>query len=151
MRVSCRFIRQDEQNRRVDPALEKNTADFSKPGTDYAKASGMPCLLDNLRSLESAQGYASLGLYMQANQELEQMSPDTRLLPEVLAVFDGLNLWEMVEIVAMQLSDSAAGNPRWISIAETARQETRAALQRERSGSRGLFPTPYKCFSSRRG
>ena len=99
---------------------------------------GMPCLLDNLRLLEAAQGYSELGLYMQANQELEQMSAETRHWPEVLAVklgvFDGLRLWEMVEIVAMQLADSAAGNPRWISMAEIACRETRAARRRESSG-----------------
>lgn len=95
----------------------------------------MPCLLDNLRLLEAAQGYAALGLYMQANRELEQMSAETRSWPEVLAVklaiFDGLRLWEMVDIVAAQLTDSAAGNPHWMSVAETARRETRAARRRE--------------------
>ena len=98
----------------------------------------MSCLLDNLRLLEAAQGYATLGLYMQANQELEHMSHDTRHWPEALAVkldiFDGLHLWEMVEIVAVQLTASAAGNPRWISKAETARQQTRAARRREIHG-----------------
>jgi hypothetical protein len=100
----------------------------------------MPCLLDNLRSLESAQGYAALGLYMQANQELEQMSADTRLWPEVLevklAVFDGLRLWEMVEIVALQLAEAARGNPRWTSMAESAKRETLAARRLE-TGIRG--------------
>ncbi|HEX4083737.1 MAG TPA: hypothetical protein VHY22_02410 [Chthoniobacteraceae bacterium] len=97
----------------------------------------MPSLLDNLRLLESAQGYAILGLPMQANRELEQMSPETRQWPEVLevklAVFTGLNLWEMVEIVAWQLADRAAGNPRWITMAEDARRRTLDA--RNRAGS----------------
>ncbi len=88
----------------------------------------MSCLLDNLRLLEAAQGYAMLGLYMQANKELEQMSSNTRHWPEVLAVklaiFGGLKLWEMMEIVALQLKDSARGNPRWIQLAERARGET---------------------------
>ena len=96
----------------------------------------MPSLLDNLCLLEAAQGYATLGLYLQSNRELEQMSADTRFWPEVLAVklaiFDGLKLWEMVEIVAFQLLESAEGNPRWLSMAETARQGTRAALDRDR-------------------
>jgi hypothetical protein len=41
----------------------------------------------------------------------------------------------MMEIVAMQLKDSARGNPRWIELAEGAWQETRAARQRERRGT----------------
>jgi hypothetical protein len=98
----------------------------------------MPSLLDNLRRLEAAQGYATLGLYLRANQELEQMSSDTRNWPEVLAVklaiFDGLKLWEMVEILALQLGDSARGNPRWLTMAAEARQQIRRVRQRERAG-----------------
>jgi len=117
------------------PSLTK-TARFSTiKERIMRKREGMPSLLDNLRYLEAAQGYADLGLYMQSNLELEQMSPDTRHWPEVLAVkliiFNCLNLWEMVEIIATQLTDSAQGNPRWTSIAENARLETRAALARE--------------------
>lgn len=110
----------------------------------------MPSLLENLRHLEAAQGYATLGLYVRSNQELEQMSADTRHWPEVLAVkltiFDSLKLWEMVEIVAAQLADSAKGNPRWISLAETARRETQAARQRERTGARETPTTPRVAF-----
>jgi hypothetical protein len=99
---------------------------------------GMSSLLDNLRSLEAAQGYTTLGLYLQANQELEQMSYESRHWPEVLAVklaiFDGLKLWEMVEILALQLGDCARGNPQWLTMAATARQHIRNARQRERAG-----------------
>lgn len=104
----------------------------------------MPCILDNLRLLESAEGYALLGLYMQANRELEQMGRETRYWPEVLAVklaiFEGLMLWEIVEIIAMQLADAARGNPRWIAMAESARREMRAARQREQAGSYKIAP-----------
>jgi hypothetical protein len=98
----------------------------------------MPSLLDNLRHLEAAQGYATLGLYLQANKELELMTYETRNWPEVLAVklaiFDGLKLWEMVEILAVQLGDCARGNPQWLTLAATARQHIRKARQRERAG-----------------
>jgi len=71
----------------------------------------MPSLLDNLSLLEAAQGYTELGLYMQANRELERMSHETRHWPEVLAVkldiFAGLRLWEMAEIVVVQLAASS--------------------------------------------
>jgi len=106
--------------------------------------SGMQCLLDNLRLLEAAQGYATLGLYIRSNQELEQMSAETRRWPEVLAVklaiFDGLKLWDMVEIIALQLKDSAKGNPRWLWMAERARRETRAARARESIFARAGLP-----------
>jgi len=111
------------------------------------REAGMPSLLDNLRLLEAAQGYTTLGLHLQANRELEQMSRDTRYWPEVLAVklaiFTGLKLWEMVEIIAVQLTDSAAGDPRWISMAQTARRQTSVARQLEKTcareaGTRGV-------------
>jgi len=115
----------------------------------------MPCLLDNLRLLEAAQGYATLRLYMQANQELEQMSPDSRFWPEVLAIklaiFSGLKLWEMVEIIAVQLAGSAAGNPQWISLADTARRATRAARQRERQCKAAPSGTPSVAFAKHPG
>jgi len=102
---------------------------------------GMQCLLDDLRCLEAAQGYVTLGLYMQANRELEQMSADTRLWPEVLAVklgiFDGLRLWDLVDVTARQLNESANGNIRWLVIAEQARMEMRAAQWREALFARG--------------
>jgi hypothetical protein len=107
----------------------------------------MQCLLDNLRLLEAAHGYATLGLYMQSNQELEQMSSDTRHWPEVLAlklvIFDALKLWDMVEIAAQQLKDSARGNPQWIRVAERARQETRAARLREEIRPRDRGTTAF--------
>ncbi len=107
------------------------------------RQSSMPDLLANLRLLESAEGYATLGLYMRSNQDLEQMDAETRQWPEVLAVklaiFNGLHLWEMMEIVAVQLHDCAQGNPRWISIAETARRETHAARRRESIFARHTF------------
>jgi hypothetical protein len=108
----------------------------------------MADLLDNLRLLEGAQGYTTLGLYMQANRELEQMSYETRNWPEViavkLAIFDGLKLWEMVEILALQLGDCARGNPQWLTIAATARQHMRRARQRERAGGVNEFATATK-------
>ena len=102
---------------------------------------GMQYLLDNLRQLEAAQGYATLGMYLQSNQELEQMNADTRLWPEVLAVkltiYDGLKLWDLVEITAMQLKDSANGNRQWVRLAERACREMRAARMRENLFARG--------------
>jgi len=102
---------------------------------------GMQYLLDNLRLLEAAQGYATLGMYLQSNQELEAMSTDSRLWPEVLAVklaiFDGLKLWDLVEVTAMQLKDTANGNRRWVTLAERACRQMRAARLRENLFARG--------------
>jgi hypothetical protein len=91
----------------------------------------MSCSLENFRRLEAAQGYAVLGLYMEANKELEQMTAETRHWPEALAIklaiFSGLRVWELAEVVAAQLRDRAQGNPLWLSVAEEARKRMRAA------------------------
>jgi len=104
---------------------------------------GMQCLIDDLRLLEAAQGYATLGLHLRASQELEQMSRETRLWPEVLsvklAIFDSLKLWDMVEIIVMQLGESARDNPQWMAMAEMGRRRLHTARQRERTG--GLLAT----------
>jgi len=105
----------------------------------------MPSLLDDLRLLEAAQGYAELGLYMQANRELEQMSRETRFCPEVLvvklAIFGGLRLWDMVEIIATQLARAEKGDPRWTEVAEMAHRAIRAGRERdELAAARGGRP-----------
>lgn len=97
----------------------------------------MPSLLDNLRLLESAQGYADLGLFIQSNRELEKMSPETRHWPEVLAIklaiFNNLMIWEMADIVATQLARSAKGNPRWLALAQSARRDIHIARRLEKT------------------
>ena len=138
--ISCGSVTLKRTSQATWPCLYGNLPVFRpERERNMQRETGMPCLLDNLRLLEAAQGYAALGLYMQSNRELEQMSPETRLWPEVLAIklaiFDGLNLWEMVEIVALQLKDSARGHPQWISMAERARRQTHAARQRDKSGA----------------
>jgi hypothetical protein len=88
-----------------------------------------------------------LGMYVQATQELDQMGTETRTWPEVLAIklaiYDGLRLWDLVEIVAMQLKDSAKGNPRWESVAEQAFREMRAARRMEQRRAARLKPARH--------
>lgn len=69
----------------------------------------MPLEPDDQRHLTAAQGYRELGMFLDANAELEKIDPDVRHLPEVLAVrigiYSGLNKWELMQTVAKKLAD----------------------------------------------
>ena len=58
--------------------------------------------------LTAAQGYLELGLPLEANNEIENMSAEVRHLPEVLEVRVGiyrkLEKWELMQTVAKQLA-----------------------------------------------
>ena len=59
------------------------------------------------RHLQSARGYIELGMFEEANAELEQIDSFCRHLPEVLiakvAIYRALKKWELMEIVAKRL------------------------------------------------
>lgn len=101
-------------------------------------------LLDNLRSLETAQGYAELRMFIRSSIELDRMSRETRGWPEVLEVrlanFRGLKAWDLTEMAAEQLAESAGGNPRWLALAAGARIEARIARHRELAAHRRSRP-----------
>ena len=56
------------------------------------------------RHLTAAQGYLSLGMFIEANDELEEIDADVRHLPAVLEVRVGiyrkLEKWELMQTVA---------------------------------------------------
>lgn len=98
---------------------------------------------ESRRLLEAARGYLTLGLYQHANGELERMSRETRLWPEVLAIklsiFSALELWELVEIAAWQLTDCAGGNANWALLANSAKAATARHRSREAVPDRPHF------------
>jgi hypothetical protein len=63
--------------------------------------------IEDQRRLRAAQGYAGLGMFLEANNELEAMQRETRNLCEVLAVkvaiFRGIANPELAEVAAFQL------------------------------------------------
>jgi hypothetical protein len=46
----------------------------------------MPLVEDDQKHLTAAQGYVELGMFLDANEELESIDPEVRHFPEVLAV-----------------------------------------------------------------
>jgi tetratricopeptide (TPR) repeat protein len=71
-------------------------------------AKAMPLENPDHQHLRSALGYIQLGMFQEANTELEEIDPFCRHLPEVLtarvAIYHGLQKWELMTVVAQQLA-----------------------------------------------
>lgn len=92
------------------------------------------------RHLLAAMGYLELGLPLDANEEIESIDPEMKTLSEVLAVrveiFRALGKWELMEVVARQLTFQQPDEPQgFISLGFATRraiglQEALAVLAR---------------------
>jgi tetratricopeptide (TPR) repeat protein len=94
--------------------------------------------------LNAAHGYADLGLWLDGNAELEQISPDFRDATEVLAIrlriYRALEKWDLMQVVARQLAlrdpDNVSATIEWAFAArraeciEAARLILNAAVER---------------------
>lgn len=79
------------------------------------------------RKLRAAQGYLELGMFDDANAELEEIHPDDRHLPDVLAVrvgiCAGLKQWEPMRVAARSLANHQPDEVQWsISLAYATRR-----------------------------
>ncbi len=58
--------------------------------------------MNSLHHLAVATGYIELGLYLDANSELEEIAPEGRALPEVLkvrvAIYRSLKWWDLMAL-----------------------------------------------------
>lgn len=77
----------------------------------------MPLEPEDACHLRAAQGYVELGMYLDGNAELDELDPDVRQLPEVLAVrvaiYHALEKWELMRIVARELAAHDPDNVQW--------------------------------------
>jgi tetratricopeptide (TPR) repeat protein len=78
------------------------------------------------RRWQAAVGYVELGMFHEANDELEEIDPFNRAAPEVLAarlaVSHGLERWELMQQVAKRLKEFEPDNIQWtISLAYATR------------------------------
>ena len=68
----------------------------------------MPLEPEEQRHVTTAQGYAELGMFLEADAELDEIDPDVRHLPEVLAVrvdiYRALKKWELMQTVAKRMA-----------------------------------------------
>ena len=87
----------------------------------------MPLNPDDQRHLTAAEGYAELGMYLDANAELEAIDAEVRHVAEVLTVrvgiYAGLEKWELMQTVAGRLAAHDPDNVQWpISLAYATRR-----------------------------
>src|SRR4051794_30635036 len=77
----------------------------------------MPLEPDDFRHLTAAEGYAELGMFPEADRELDEIDPWVRHVPEVLAVrlriYHGLKKWELLRVVAGKLAEFDPDEPQW--------------------------------------
>ena len=87
----------------------------------------MPLETKDQRHLTAAQGYVELGMFLDANAELEEIDSGLRAAPEVLAVrlgiYTGLKKWELMQMVAKSLINHEPSEVQWsISLAYATRR-----------------------------
>jgi lipopolysaccharide biosynthesis regulator YciM len=76
---------------------------------------------------QAAAGYVELGMFLEANTELDKIDPFNRAAPEVLAIrlaiYHGLKKWELMHEIAKRLSEFQPDNIQWtISLAYATRR-----------------------------
>src|SRR6266498_2131206 len=75
----------------------------------------------------AAVGYVELGMFQEANDQLENIDPFNRAAPEVLAVriavYQGLRKWELMREVSKRLAEFQPDDVQWrISLAYATRR-----------------------------
>lgn len=77
----------------------------------------MPLEPEEQSHLTAAEGYVELGMFLDANAELDEIDPFCRHLPEVLAVrleiYRALKKWDLMEAVAKKLAEFNLKEPQW--------------------------------------
>jgi Tfp pilus assembly protein PilF len=87
----------------------------------------VPLTADDQRHLTAAEGFAELGMYLDADAELEEIDAEVRHVAEVLAVrlriYKGLEKWELMRTVAGRLAAHDPDKPQWpLSLAYATRR-----------------------------
>jgi hypothetical protein len=76
---------------------------------------------------QAAAGYVELGMFLEADTELDKIDPFNRAAPEVLAsrlaIYHGLKKWELMQEIAKRLAEFQPDDIQWtISLAYATRR-----------------------------
>src|SRR6478672_7910921 len=78
----------------------------------------MPLESPDREFFNAAVGYARLGMFLEANEQLENIDPFNRVVPEVLAlrvdIYSGLQKWDLTREIAERLYESDPTNIQWV-------------------------------------
>jgi len=123
----------------------------------------MPISHADQRRLNAAEGYASLGMFAEAEAELKEVAPEIQLLPEYLAVrlgcFVALKQWAAAATVARVLAEMQPDEAQWsISLAYATRraqsiEAARAILLKAhtRFPKEAIIPYNLACYDCQLG
>ena len=79
----------------------------------------MPLEPPDQQHWQAAVGYVELGMFEDANDQVEKIDPFNRAAPEVLAVrlaiYHGLKKWELMREIAKRLADFQPNDIQWIT------------------------------------
>ena len=111
--------------RRFAIAVNRTLASMGKYWCD--KKTFMPLSPPDQKYFEAACGYAQLGMFLDANEELENVDPYKRAAPEILAlrvaVYRGLEKWELMQEIAKRLAKFQPHDVQWaVSLAYATRR-----------------------------
>ena len=77
----------------------------------------MPLEPPDQKFFEAACGYAQLGMFLDANEELENVDPYKRAAPEILAlrvaIYRGLEKWELMAAISKRLAEFQPNDVQW--------------------------------------
>src|SRR6266496_3130783 len=87
----------------------------------------MPLEPPDLQHWQAAVGYVELGMFADANSELEKIDPFLRAAPEILAlrieIYRGLQKWDLMTELTRRLVEFEPDNPQWpVSLAYATRR-----------------------------
>ena len=78
----------------------------------------MPLESPDKEFFNAAVGYTQLGMFLEANEQLENIDPFNRVAPEVLAVrvdiYRGLQKWDLMCEISERLYESDPTNIQWV-------------------------------------
>jgi tetratricopeptide (TPR) repeat protein len=77
----------------------------------------MPLEFPDQKHFEVACGYAQLGLFLEANEQLEEVDAFNRAAPEILAlrveIYRGLEKWDAMAEICKRLAEFDPNEPKW--------------------------------------
>jgi tetratricopeptide (TPR) repeat protein len=89
----------------------------------------MPLEEEEQKHLDAAQGFFELGMFLDADAELDRIDPFCRHLPKVLEVrvqiYAALKRWELVQVVAKRLWEQTS-KLEWVAEWANALRQSRA-------------------------
>jgi tetratricopeptide (TPR) repeat protein len=112
---------------------------------------------------QAAAGYVELGMFFEADTELDKIDPFNRAAPEVLAIrlaiYHGLKKWELMQEIAKRLAEFQPDDIQWsISLAYATRRADSIQTAKEillsaepKFPKEGIIKYNLACYSCQTG